>query len=222
LLVFTDADCRPAPDWLACCAAAVDAGHPVVVGSIEPADSGWYALGVHLCKYSFRLSTLQPGTTTLAGTANACYTREVWETIGPFEGNLFAGDALLGWKAGRHGSPPWFEPKAIVRHVFDHGPADFWLERIARGVDFGRARAAAEQWPAWRLVAAMFGAPILPILPLVRGLRDAWQAGWIWTCIATLPIQWAGHFGWSLGEARAAAQILVSHRRRGGATLGPP
>ena len=206
LLAFTDADCRPAPDWLDQLVAAERAGHAVVCGSIEPDDPspGWLAIGVHLCKYSFRLSTLPAGPSAIAGTANACYARAVWESVGPFDGEQFAGDALLSWKAARAGWPAWFAPQAIVRHAFDHTLTELWRERRERGDDFARARAAAEHWSGWRLTAQIVGLPLLPMLPLARGWRDAVQAGWTLRFVWTLPVQVIGHLSWSLGEARAA------------------
>jgi glycosyltransferase involved in cell wall biosynthesis len=208
-LVFTDADCRAEPDWLARCLAALADGHHVVCGSIQPADGGWYALGVHLCKYSFRLGGLPPGPTAIAGTANVCYARAVWDAIGPFDATRFAGDALLGWQAARRGWRPWFEPRAAVRHVFDHSFAEFWRERIERGGDFLRARAAAENWSSARLLACALAFPVLPLFPLARGLRDAVAAGWTMRYVWTLPVQMAGHLAWSLGEARAAMARLI-------------
>src|SRR5688572_23072428 len=54
LLVFTDPDCRPWPDWLEQLLAAHGSGHALVCGAIELSeDSDWFERGVHLCKYSF-------------------------------------------------------------------------------------------------------------------------------------------------------------------------
>ncbi len=57
-LVFTDADCRGAPDWIERLLEAQTKGHEVVAGSIEPEGTSWFELGIHLCKYSFRLSSI--------------------------------------------------------------------------------------------------------------------------------------------------------------------
>jgi len=213
LLAFTDADCRPAPDWLERCVAAWRSGHAVICGSIEPEQLGWFALGVHLCKYSFRLSELRAGPASIAGTANACYARALWQRIGPFDGNIFAGDALLGWRAARAGSVPWFEPRALVRHVFDHSPLEFWRERRERGADFLRTRASAEGWSRPRLLLHACAAPALPILPLARTLGHAFEARWLLRFFATLPIQLAGHLAWSLSEGGAALDLLLARRR---------
>jgi glycosyltransferase involved in cell wall biosynthesis len=208
LLVFTDADCRGTPDWLERIVKAQAVGHKVVCGSIEPDRSGWFALGVHLCKYSFRLSGLREGPCNLAGTANASYSRTLWNEIGPFDGDRFSGDGLLSWRAARHGCQPWFEPKAIVHHLFHHSFTAFWRERRERGADFAGARTEFEDWSRLRVLAYLLAFPLLPLVPLARGGRDAYQAGWLTTFFLTAPLQYVGHLAWSLGEARIHWRLL--------------
>ncbi len=208
LLVFTDADCRPAPDWIEQCVAAQAAGHEVVCGSIEPDEQSWFGLGVHLCKYSFRLKGLPPGQCAIAGTANACYSQTAFDAAGPFDGEVYSGDAVLAWRAARRGWTPWFEPQALVRHGYGHTPAQFWRERWARGVDFGHARIAEEGWSRARLAAYLLAFPVLPVVQLARGGRDAFRAGWGLVYVATLPVQALGHLAWSLGEAQAGLSRL--------------
>jgi hypothetical protein len=210
VLVFTDADCRAEPDWLEHLVRAHDAGHAVVCGAIEPAAPGWFQAGVHLCKYSFRLAALPAGPCWIAGTANAAYARAAFARAGPFEGERFAADALLSWRAARLGAVPWFEPRAVVRHRFDHALGAFVRERLARGRDFGDARAGFEGWSRWRLAATLLALPALPLVPLARGARDALRAGRLAAFLATLPLQVLGHAAWSLGEARAEAGRLRS------------
>ena len=214
-LAFTDADCRGAPDWIERLLEAQIKGHEVVCGSIEPEGTSWFELGIHLCKYSFRLSALPGGPCTLAGTANACYSRRVWDTVGPFNGDRFAGDALLSWNASKHGWKPWFEPRAVVRHRFHPGIADFWRERLERGADFAEARAEFEGWSRLRLATYLVAAPLLLLVPLLRGGRDAFQCGWVRSFISTMPLQLLGHLGWSLGETRMHWRLLAGHGKYG-------
>ncbi|MDH3444635.1 MAG: glycosyltransferase, partial [Deltaproteobacteria bacterium] len=177
LLVFTDADCRGVSDWLERLVKGHEAGHHVLCGAIEPEGSSWFELGVHLCKYSFRLSSLREGPRAIAGTANACYSRKVWDAVGPFDGDQFAGDGLLSWRAARHGWQPWFEPRAMVLHVFHPSASAFWRERRERGADFAYARTTFEQWSPSRLAAYLLAFPLLPILQLARGGGDAFKCG---------------------------------------------
>jgi cellulose synthase/poly-beta-1,6-N-acetylglucosamine synthase-like glycosyltransferase len=214
LLVFTDPDCRARPDWLERLVAAHRDGHPLVCGAIElgARDEGWFARGVHLCKYSFRLSQLPGGYTSVAGTANALCTRQVWEAVGPFDGDRFAGDALFSWRAAARGWRPWFEPSAIVEHRFTGSLLALWQERLARGADFADARAGFENWGRPRAGAYLAAFPLLVGLVLARGARDAVRAGWGVSFVTTLLVQIVGHLAWLLGEARAQVRWLGNGR----------
>jgi GT2 family glycosyltransferase len=212
IFVFTDADCRSAPDWLEQLVRAHATGHEAVCGSIEPSRCGWFEMGVHLCKYSFRLSGLREGKCAIAGTANASYSRRLFDAIGPFDGNRYSGDVLLSWRAACYGCQPWFEPKAIVRHTFQHSNGAFWRERLERGTDYARARTAFEKWSRFRLLAYVFGFPLLPIVQLARGGRDALRCGLGPAFFSTGPLQFLGHLAWSLGELRVHCRLLAKRR----------
>jgi glycosyltransferase involved in cell wall biosynthesis len=212
LLVFTDPDCRPHRDWLARLIEAHDAGHQLVCGAIELNDDAkWFERGVHLCKYSFRLSHLHPGATWIAGTANASCTRAVWNAIGPFDGKCFAGDALFSWRATERGWNPWFAPNAVVVHRYRGSTGSLIRERFLRGDDFANARLQFEQWSRFRAGAHVVGLPLALLLVLARGWRDAVAVGRAWTFVETLPVQIVGHASWLVGEARAYFRRAISY-----------
>ena len=200
LLVFTDADCRPEPNWLETLGKAANAGHEVVCGSIDLEGSGYFAKGVHLCKYSFRSPQLGAGPTTIAGTANACYSRKAWNHVGPFDGSRFAGDAMLSARAANAGLEPWFVPDAVVRHSYEGDFLGLLSERVERGGDYAEARMELESWSRVRAACYSMALPILPFVPLLRTARHALASRSLGTYLATLPLQFAGHLAWSLGE----------------------
>jgi cellulose synthase/poly-beta-1,6-N-acetylglucosamine synthase-like glycosyltransferase len=208
ILVFTDPDCVARRDWLQCLVRAVNDGHAVVCGAIEPRDRGWFARGVHLCKYSFRLSGLPGGPSSVAGTANACYTREVWNAVGPFDGDRYAGDALFSWRAAGRGWQPWFEPRAIVEHRFTGSLASLWTERLERGHDYGDARVTHEQWSRVRAAGYLAALPLHLGIVIARTAQDAFASRWGLHCISTIPVQLVGQAAWIAGEARAYRRWL--------------
>jgi glycosyltransferase involved in cell wall biosynthesis len=214
ILVFTDPDCRAHPDWLARLVDAHKAGHQLVCGSIELYDKSgdWFASGVHLCKYSFRLSRLRAGYTYVGGTANASCTRQVWESVGPFDGDRFAGDALFSWRAAAKTWRPWFEPRALTEHRYIGTIGSFWRERFARGQDFADARVVFERWPRARIAAYLVAFPALVAVVLARGANQAFQAGLGRDFLRTLPLQLVGHVAWSLGEASTHARLMLRPR----------
>jgi glycosyltransferase involved in cell wall biosynthesis len=215
ILVFTDPDCRADPAWLARLIEAHRAGHHLVCGSIELQDKpgDWFARGVHLCKYSFRLSGLRAGHTWVAGTANASCTRLVWESIGPFDGDRFAGDALYSWRAAAKTWQPWFEPRAITEHRYTGTFRSFCRERYSRGQDFADARVTFERWPFARLGMYLMAVPVLVLVAVTRGAIEAFRAGWGRQFVWTFPLQVAGHAAWSLGEAVTHLRLMLAIRQ---------
>jgi GT2 family glycosyltransferase len=210
LLVFTDPDCRARPDWLERMVRAHEDGHALVCGAIELNGAGWFEQGVHLCKYSWRLSGLPGGPSWVGGTANASCTRAVWESVGPFDGERYAGDALFSWRAAEKGWPPWFEPGAVVEHRYIGSAISLWRERLERGDDFAMARTMFEQWRRGRAALYLLAGPLLPGVVLVRNAGDAIEAGWLRPFLLTLPLQFLGHVAWSIGEARAHWRVLTA------------
>jgi|WetSurMetagenome_2_1015567.scaffolds.fasta_scaffold273172_2 O-antigen biosynthesis protein len=201
LLVFTDPDCEADPFWLENLVCAWKGGRKVLVGGMECFRSGWRETGIHLCKYHWLLSGLPAGCRRIAPTANAAYSREIWDACGPFRGEVFAGDGVMSWRAAAMGHPPWFVPGAVVRHHHENGWRDFCRERWQRGAEYARVRLSYSGKSHWRTWLLLFlSVTFLPWV-LVRAGRDAGRAGYTKFFLATLPLQLVGHGFWALGES---------------------
>ena len=212
LLVFTDPDCRPRPDWLTRLVEAHDEGRQAIVGAMDVAAPSRAAHGVHLCKFAQLLAGLPPGERWIAPTANAAYGRQLWEQAGPFDGDVFYGDALLSWRASALGARPWFTPAARVAHHHDTGAAGLWRERLGRGREFGRGRALFERWSRPRLALRAAALPAAVAVCLVRAGRHARMAGWGGRFAASLPLQAVGQAAWCAGESLAWARLALGGR----------
>ena len=214
LLVFTDPDCRPRKDWLQRLIDARDAGHELVCGALELSDeAAWAERGVHLCKYSFRLSGLPASLTWIAGTGNASCSRAVWNSVGPFDGDRFAGDALFSWRAAVRGWQPWFEPSAVVVHHYRGSMRALVSERLYRGDDFAATRMEFEGWSRARAVGHIIAFPATLLKVLARGFGEAVRTKRGHTFLGTLPLQFAGHAAWLCGEVRAYYRRAVQIAR---------
>jgi glycosyltransferase involved in cell wall biosynthesis len=215
LIVFTDPDCVCAPDWLGALVEASRHGHSVIVGAMDLAGSTAFESAVHLCKFASWLPGGPAGRRAIAPTANALYTREVWEAIGPFRGDSFSSDTLLSWHAAAKGFHPWFEPRAVVTHQHDGDMRSFLRERRTRGEDFARLRIAEEKrsrgWAALHLLAL----PAIPLLELARVGRRAISSGWTPAFLRTAPLQLAANTAWALGEARTHLRMILEKRPPG-------
>ena len=126
VLAFTDADCMPAPDWLAkACLALADAD--LVQGAVLPDPAGDrsspYARSLEV--------TWERG---FYETANLIVRRTLFEAIGGFEDHLPAlggrpqgEDTLFGWQARRRGARVTFCSEAVVHHAVIPQSASEWI-----------------------------------------------------------------------------------------------
>jgi hypothetical protein len=126
-LAFTDADCRPAPGWLAAGARALD-GADLVQGRVVPDPRAPRA--------RFDRTVSIERETGLYETANLFLRRETWaaaEGFGPGlerDGRPFGEDTRLGWRARRAGARTAFCAAALVQHaVFPGTYGDLLAER---------------------------------------------------------------------------------------------
>ena len=209
LIVFTDPDCVPAPDWLGNLIAANERGHDVVVGAMDLIGTSAYEQAVHLCKYADWLPGGAEGPRTIAPTANALYAREVLETVGPFRGDSFSSDTLHSWHARARGFEPWFTPDAVVAHQHAGDIRSFLRERRIRGEDFARLRVVeGRHSPGWA-AAHLAALPAIPFLELSRVAGKAVSCGWGKAFARTAHLQLAANTAWALGEARTHARVLA-------------
>lgn len=209
LLVFTDPDCRADLDWLVWLVSAHDAGHPVVGGSMGLLSDRAIERAVHLRKFFWLLPGLPEGPVHVICTANASYSRHVWKRIGPLQGELFTGDALLSLRAAAAGFMPWFEPRACVRHRHAGGVAAYVREFLARGREFAGARAALESWPRRRAAVYLALLPFVTMLIVGRSARCARRSRWLVPFLQSLPLHAAFATAWSVGEGRAYWRRLI-------------
>jgi len=199
LIVFTDPDCVPHSDWLDVLVAASKSS-PVVQGSVEVRGKSWLARGVHLCKRGSLLRKLPTYTPWIVSSINVLYSREAWQAAGPLDGDLFCGDAVLGWKASARGYRARFEPFAVVENIHDETFGGLIRQRYARGREFAGARADYEQWTRTRALSFALACPVVFATVLWRAARTAAAGGQIREFVMTLPVQIAGHSAWILGE----------------------
>lgn len=117
ILAFTDADCRPTPEWIVAGLAqlAIRGGMAVVGGNVcidlpsRPTATALYQYAVgfgqtdNVCVKGF------------AATANLFCTREQFDLVGPFDERLLSGgDREWCWRAARHGISVAYGDDAVV------------------------------------------------------------------------------------------------------------
>jgi glycosyltransferase involved in cell wall biosynthesis len=134
VFAFLDADCRPAPGWLASGVAATSRDD-FVQGKVLPDPEA--QLG------PFDRTVSVSGAYGLFESANLFVTRELFERLGGFPRGLeastsgrgpgsapFGEDVIFGWRARRAGARTGFCERALAYHeVFRRGPVGFVYER---------------------------------------------------------------------------------------------
>jgi glycosyltransferase involved in cell wall biosynthesis len=156
VLAFTDADCLPAPDWVARGSQAMS--RSVVGGEVRPIRSPvptvWerYDSALYLKQESL---IAQGG---FAATANLWVRRQVLTDVGDFNASLrSSGDFEWGLRAAAHGHPTAYAPDVVVEH---------------------QPRTTARQtWQLHRRLGAGWGV-LVDDYPQLRRYRDVplWQA----------------------------------------------
>ncbi len=209
LLVCSDPDCTADPDWLSYLVKTWQQGFEVVGGTMALASTRWLEQGIHLCKFHFVLDGQSPGDRWILPSANVAYSRAVWNHIGPFESDVFAGDALQCWQAHEAGYRVYLEPRARVAHRHEDTFISFCLQRLRRGKEFGVEQVRFERWTSGKRLLRMVGTPLRVARVLMRAGRDAWTCGWFLRFFSTLPVQFVGHAAWAWGEALAYATTLA-------------
>jgi len=128
ILAFTDADCEPAPGWLAAGVQALDRAD-LVQGAVGPPP------GARLGPFD---RTVWVGGESLYEAASLFVRRSWWERVGGFEELApgagedapFGEDAWFGWRVRRAGGRATFCPDARVNHaVFPRDALGFIAER---------------------------------------------------------------------------------------------
>jgi len=123
VVAFTDADCEPAPGWLAAVTAAFGPGIAAVAGRVRPAPPR-SAIEAFAALYTLRTGDTAYDATafTLLGggfpTANLAVRREVFDALGGFDEGvrIYGEDYDLCARIYRLGQAIRYEPGAVVLH----------------------------------------------------------------------------------------------------------
>lgn len=112
VVVFTDDDCEPAPDWLSEIVKAVRTGSDVVQGRTVPAASGVTGAFSHTLRIDEETGRFE--------TCNMAYDRSLLERLGGFDEGFrypYGEDIDLGLRALSASVSFSFAPSAVVRHA---------------------------------------------------------------------------------------------------------
>ena len=169
-LVFTDADCRPAPSLLGAYRAALgDPGTTFLAGEVEPAAAQssviarWHRSRGHLGA----TAQLELGPYPSAATANLLISRALWLELDGFREVVSGADFEFCWRAGRAGWTLSYTPEARVEHTHP--------EKLAAVFKNARRYGAGQRWANTRFPGAR------PAPAIVRQIARAIAGTLLWT-----------------------------------------
>lgn len=214
VVAFTDADCRPHPDWISTAVARLNApdGPDAVGGAIALVfrDGGAPRTGPELYEathdFDQRLYIEQH---RFAATANLVVTRRALDLVGPFDAELQSGgDDNWGHRLHEAGGVLEFSPESIV----DHPSRPTWSDLTAKSVRVAQGLADLTDGQPLRADLAHYRDEIVL---LTRALRVAWGRR------SALPLgarfRYSAAYAWVLvvdAAVRARARIGAALRRR--------
>ncbi len=197
-LVFTDADCRPAPGLLGAYRDALgDSQTRFIAGEVKPAAkqssliARWHRSRGHLSA----TSQLELGPYPSAGTANLLVSRALWLELDGFSEVVSGADFEFCWRAGRAGWTLSYTPTARVEHIHP--------EKLAEVLRNARRYGAGQRWANTRFPGAR------PAPAIVRQISRAIAGTLVWAVslrferaafkaidgVALAGYAWGYHFG---------------------------
>lgn len=119
VIVFTDSDCLPEPNWLAVLAGRFgDPAVTVVGGGVAFKAENFWTLADNIGMFHEYLTSLPPGQREQLPSLNLAIRRRVFLDIGGFDENRRTGeDSDLTIRLRRQGHVLHFEPQAVVVHA---------------------------------------------------------------------------------------------------------
>ncbi|MFA5181589.1 MAG: glycosyltransferase [Syntrophales bacterium] len=188
ILVFTDADCVIDNRWLRELEESFQTGHKVVGGSILCYPGNNMDMAAHIVKFWKWLPGRGEGNITDLATANFAIDRSVFDQIGGFKCNLFAGDTELSLRLRDNGYKLFFNPQAKVYHIHEHTFASLLRERYIKGNDHIGMLALRERWGVCKRILLIPALPLLVIWMVSRTMKACWQSNMCWDFLKSIHI----------------------------------
>jgi GT2 family glycosyltransferase len=195
-ILFTDADCRPLPGWLAALSAALDRA-PIAGGAVTfPLEShgpARWALADNIASFHDLLPDrpAEADTRRPLGSLNLAVRRDAWERVGPFDESLpTSEDHDWVLRARALGLATAFVPEARVEHAAVRASREALAAHAAwYGEHFHQFRARHPEvfatgptWRSRRRLAALAG-----VKSIAAGLRTFLSHPMLWRAFPALP-----------------------------------
>jgi glycosyltransferase involved in cell wall biosynthesis len=166
LLVFTDADCAPEPQWLQRMILAQAGTSSVAVGGavLNGLPKNPVAWSGYLLEFSEKLPAYPRGYVDLLPTCNVSFKREAFERHGLFPVDLWPSeDHIFSWRLVQAGERLLFDPTIRVDHIFRPRMTAFLRHQVRLGEASAAARRQVDLPHAW-----LVDSPLRWLTPAMR------------------------------------------------------
>lgn len=209
ILVFTDADCVPRPDWLEILIGHFQDPNVAIVGGGVEISPHWnyWTLADNLSMFYEYLAIHPPGERRQLPSLNLAIRREVFDEVGGFDERYprpSGEDADLTIRVRKRGYRLYFEPRAVVAHypqrnrLIDLLQHAYYQGMYSTKID--KRYAGEEGFPAILRFrkALVFFAPFISMIATTRMFILYPKLGVYWY---TLPAIYLAKIAWCLGAA---------------------
>jgi GT2 family glycosyltransferase len=214
LLVFTDPDAYPRPDWLETLVRCHRDNRCCVIGAVACYGEKWFDRAAHLVKFDKWLPSGKARLVTEGPTVNFLVPRDLYLAFGPFPETAGHGDTELSWRLTRGDVRLLFTPAAVVEHHHLQSWSELLAERFVRGAGYAELVSRWEGRSRLRL-AARFLVSLLPFRlgsQLNRLWKNSRASGQHVAFLLALPVVVTALQAGLLGECAYCVRALTSHR----------
>lgn len=171
----------------------------VIGGAIEPAPSGLMEWALYICDFSRYALPFEGGPAAWVSDVNVTYKRAALETTKSLWADRFH-EPAVHWELQRRGEALRLQPEMVVDHERSRRPLGVLIiERFHWGRLFGYIRGQKVGRARGLLLVA--GAPLVPLIVLMRHARVHVRRGDGWRFVQAAPAVLTFLVAWAVGEA---------------------
>jgi GT2 family glycosyltransferase len=215
LIAFLDADCVPAPDWIARLREAQEEHGPVVGGAVDNGnEESWAGWVYYFCEFAPWMPGQAAGPMGEIPTCCLSVRRSVLDRVGPFREQGYCSDTAFHWRLARLGLHAHFDPRARVAHVNPSRYGRILSKLVMHGLSFARVRCEERTLSRGHALLLLLGSPLLPAVLLWRRWRQVSRAGRQRAAfLRCAPGILGALTAWSFGESRGYGEWLLDDTR---------
>jgi len=211
-IVFIDADCIAAPDWLERMAGAHESFYSIVGGIVRnsPKSNSLVGRAGYMAEFREFLPEMHRQEVTHIPTCNVSYKRRIFNKFGLFQGDYYPQeDLIFNYSLSKQGEKILLDPAICVWHRHRSGLGDFLYHQYRIGGATSRVLRTIPLEGAFiarHPLLAAYLSPLITVAKFVRTLQVflRFEPGFIKERPMVLPIFALGLICWAIGFAGSA------------------